>query len=175
VIAADPIDGSGPAEEALRGLSVEYAAAADRRDGEGLAGLFLPDGALVVPDLSGEDRPPIVCSGHEALRRVPDGLRRYDRTLHLIHGLRFTVDGGTASGRVQCVAHHVSVDPDPAAAGDDRTRPVGTDLVWFLRYHDEYRQADGGWRFARRELHLEWIEEHPVSRLGPAGDRDPFP
>ena len=43
-------------EEELRHLSTEYAAAADERDGERFAGVFTPDGELVV--LRPQDRPP---------------------------------------------------------------------------------------------------------------------
>ena len=42
----------------------------------------------------------------------------------------------------------------------------GTDTVWFIRYHDTYRSTDSGWRFARRELHLQWVEERPIAAPG---------
>jgi ketosteroid isomerase-like protein len=174
----------GWAEDELRSLSLEYAAAVDNRDGERLARLFVPDGELVVPNFPDELGPVVTRSGHRALRRVPEGLRRYDRTFHQLSNQQYAIDGGQATGQVQCVAHHISAAPAPAApddgAPDDGDAAAesgasghggngtgGTDVVWFLRYHDDYRLTDEGWRIVRRELHLQWVEEHPVTVLGP--------
>jgi ketosteroid isomerase-like protein len=156
-------------EASLRSLSTAYAAAADARDGEGLASLFADDGALVVPNFPSDLRPVVTRQGHDALVQVAEMLRRYDRTFHLVTNHRFAVVGDTASGEVQCVAHHVSLTGAPTGAG-----PAGTDTVWFIRYRDRYRRSGADWRFARRELHLQWVEEHPVALLGaPAGGTDP--
>jgi len=152
-------------ERALLALSVAYAACADARDGEGLAALFTEDGALVVPRPPSELRPVIVRSGHDALAEVATLLGRYERTFHLVSTPRFEVDGDEATGEVPCVAHHVSAPADPGAAG-----PAGTDTVWFIRYRDQYRRTGSTWRIVRRELHLQWVEEHPVSVLGPPSD-----
>jgi hypothetical protein len=160
-------------QDELRSLSVEYAAAVDDRDGEGLSRLFVADGELVVPNLHDDLEPVIIRSGHDALRRVPDGLRRFDRTFHQLSNHRYAVEGGLASGRVQCVAHHVTSAPDGTAgdgtsgdgtAGDGT---AGTDVVWYIRYRDDYRRTDGGWKFVRRELHLQWVEDRPISSMGP--------
>jgi hypothetical protein len=96
------------------------------------------------------------------LGRIPEALQRYDRTFHLVGEAEFSVEGDGASGVVQCVAHHV-LRTDQPSTGDDR---VATDVVWFIRYRDRYRATGSGWRFARRVLHLEWVEERPVSVLG---------
>jgi hypothetical protein len=153
------------AEEELRSLSTSYATAVDDGDGDSLSQLFVVDGDLVVPNFPDDLRPVITRSGREALRRVPDGLRRYERTFHVLSNHRYTTEGMLASGEVQCVAHHVT-----AATGDTtRGGRAGTDLVWFIRYCDDYRRTDAGWRFVRRELHLQWVEEHPVARLGAPG------
>ncbi len=155
-------------EDALRLLSTAYASAVDDLDGDRLADLFVSDGELVVPDLTGDLRPTITRAGHEALRRVPGGLRRYARTFHQVSDHRFALDGDVATGAVRCVAHHVTA-PDGAddAAGGGGS---GTDVVWFIGYVDEYRRTPSGWRFARRELHLQWVEEHPVALQGPVPD-----
>ena len=54
------------------------------------------------------------------------------------------MDGDQASGEVLCVAHHLSRPPTrrggPAGS-------AGTDMVWFIRYRDDYRRTDAGWRF----------------------------
>ncbi len=152
-------------ERALLALSVAYAACADARDGEGLAALFTEDGALVVPRPPSELRPVSVRSGHDALAEVAALLGRYERTFHLVSTPRFEVGGDEATGEVPCVAHHLSAPADPGADG-----PAGTDTVWFIRYRDQYRRTGSVWRIVRRELHLQWVEEHLVSVLGPPPD-----
>ena len=161
-------------EASLRSLSTAYAAAADARDGEWLASLFAEDGALVVPKFPTDLRPVVTRRGHDALVQVAEMLRRYDRTFHLVTNHRFAVAGDTASGEVQCVAHHVSLTGDRSGGGPASEGPAGTDTVWFIRYRDRYRRSGSGWRFERRELDLQWVEEHPVTLLGaPAGGTDP--
>ena len=131
----------------------------------GSPGLFVTEGELVVPDYPDDLRPVIARTGREALRQVPDRLRIYARTFHQVTDQRYVVDGGTATGEVLCVAHHASAAGGPdGGPGDDRGR--GTDTVWFIRYHDTYRHTDSGWRFARRELHLQWVEEHAIAPPG---------
>ncbi|HEV3280198.1 MAG TPA: nuclear transport factor 2 family protein [Acidimicrobiales bacterium] len=169
-------DGTGPERrsdaEELRSLSTAYASAADDRDGERFAALFLDSGELVVAVGPGEARPASHHVGHEALRRVPDGLRRYERTFHQVSNHRFAIQGDRAKGEVLCVAHHV-LTTTAEGAGEP-----GLDTVWFIRYLDRYVRTDGGWRFERRSLYLQWVEEHPVSVL-PTGAQterlDPSP
>ena len=67
----DQTDDRWLVEEALRALSTDYATAVDDRDGERLAGLFVADGALVVPRYPDDLRPVITRSG----RRSSDGCR----------------------------------------------------------------------------------------------------
>ncbi|HEX3981931.1 MAG TPA: nuclear transport factor 2 family protein [Acidimicrobiales bacterium] len=156
-------------EDELRALSTAYADAADARDGAAMAALFVADGSLVVPDYPVDLRPVVTRQGHEALERIPEVLRRYHRTFHLVGGTRYEVDGDRATGEVQCVAHHVTATDQPGGTEPDR---VGTDTVWFIRYRDQYRRSGPTWRIVRRELHLQWVEEHPVALLGaPPGDR----
>jgi SnoaL-like protein len=141
---------------ALSDLSVRYAAAADSRDGAAFAGLFEPDGELVVPTYPEGFHPVVTRVGHEQLHRVPAALDRYAATFHVVANLRFDVDGDAADGTVQCIAHHVSGAP-----------PEATDTVWFIRYEDDYRRREGWWRFRRRVLHLQWVEHHRVDEIGP--------
>jgi len=163
-------------EDSLRSLSVAYATAVDGRDGVALASLFEVDGALVVPDYPSDLRPVIVRAGREALERIPDGLRRYDRTFHAVSNQSYVVDGDRARGEVLCMAHHLSATgaygssaPADGPAHRPADRPAGIDAVWFIRYLDAYHRSDSGWKFVRRELHLQWVEERPVKVLGAAG------
>ena len=153
--AGDPFD-----VEVLRSLSSAYAAAVDARDGDALAALFVESGELLVPDVPVDLAPVVSRVGHEALRLVPEGLRRYSRTFHQVSDHRFTLVGGRATGEVQCVAHHLTAAPTGVSGNS-----TATDTVWYIRYHDDYVNTDAGWRFERRALHLQWVEEHPVALL----------
>lgn len=148
---------------ALSDLSVRYAAAVDARDGDSFAELFEVDGELLVPDYPDDLRPVVARKGTAALSRVPAALRQYRLTFHQVTNHHFRVDGSDATGDVQCVAHHLSGTPPDAA-----------DTVWFIRYEDSYRRRDGSWRFRQRVLHLQWVEHHPVERVGAPGAADTF-
>ena len=112
---ADDLPHRSSDEDELRALSVAYADAADSRDGVAMASLFVDDGALVVPDYPADLRPVVTRRGHDALQRIPEALRRYRRTFHLVGSTSFVVDGDRATGEVQCVAHHVA--PAQGSAG----------------------------------------------------------
>lgn len=157
----------------LRGLSTSYAAAVDFRDGDRFAALFVEDGELVVPDYPADFRPVITRSGHEQLRRIPQALDHYRCTFHQMSNHEFSIDGNTANGNVRGVAHHLTaaaaVRPTfPAGAAVPETPSDGSDLIWYIRYRDDYRRVDNGWRFARRSVHLQWVEERPVLKMAPA-------
>ena len=150
----------------LRALAYGYAAAVDALDGEAFASLFTEDGELWVPDPARGPDPTICRSGAGSLGRVPSGLARYHVTHHRVGRADYVIDGDTATGAVTGVAHHLAASaPGPTGVPDGGR---GTDTVWFLRYEDRYRREAAGWRIARRALHLRWIEERPLDRVGPA-------
>ncbi len=147
----------------LLDLSIAYAAAADARDGERLALLFVEDGELVVPRYPDDLSLAVTRAGREALRSIPDALRRYERTFHVVSNQQYEVEKDRARGQVLCIAHHIVPADEPAGSGPG----APTDLVWHIRYIDDYRQEEGSWWFTRRELHLQWVEARPVVALGP--------
>lgn len=161
-------------ERALRTLSTSYAAAVDSRDGDRFAALFVEDGELVVPNYPVDLGPVLTRSGRERLRLIPGALQRYRRTFHQVTNHEFAIDGDTANGEVLCVAHHLTaVDPSVSLAPVAGTEPAegslkaeGTDFIWYIRYRDEYRRVDGDWKFQRRSIHLQWVEERPVPEDG---------
>jgi hypothetical protein len=137
----------------VRDLAHRYAAAVDDRDFAAVAELFAADGVLVTArppqSLDPVDEhvgPAGVLVAMRALADVP-------RTFHAVVG---QVYDGTR-GRIACVAHHV-LERDG----------VITDHVWHLRYLDDYVETPDGWRFARREVHVDLVESRKVSaaRLG---------
>ena len=125
----------------LSQLVHRYALTVDERGD--VASLFTPDGVLVAPDPPAVLTPAVEHAGREAIAAAMTGL---PPTFHAVVG---EVDDGTR-GRVACVAHHV-VAPDQ-------------DLVWHLRYADDYAQVDGRWLFARRELTIDLVEVRPLKR-----------
>lgn len=125
-----------------------YAACVDDR--LPVAPLFTPDAVLVLPDPPNGLDPVREHVGRSAIARAMEELAEIPRTFHEVVGSVFTVDGDTASGRVTCVAHHVL--------------DVGTDLVWHLRYLDEYHHTRDGWLIARRAAHLDMIESRQLKR-----------
>jgi hypothetical protein len=130
---------------ALSQLVHSYAARIDDR--QPVVQLFTEDAVLVAPDPPEVLDPVVEHIGRDAIAAATGSL---PPTFHAIVGEVYDVDGTRATGRVACVAHHVV---------DERT-----DLVWHLRYADTYRQVDGSWLFARRELSIDLIETRPLKR-----------
>jgi ketosteroid isomerase-like protein len=134
---------------AIHELVHRYAVLVDERDLDGAARLFVDDAELVLPT------PPRTLTPVRELRgraEIRAGLDALNDTLATRHGvLAVAVNPAGDSGTVTAVAHHLLV------------RDTGlVDLVWHLRYRDRYRRTGGGWRFARRELWLDWIESRRV-------------
>ena len=90
--------------------------------------------------------------------------RRSTRTEHAIVGEVYARGGDAdyALGRITCIAHHWTV------AGESVT-----DVVWHLRYDDEYLRTGQGWRIHGRALTINAIETPAVRRVRgqPRADR----
>ena len=128
---------------ALRELVERYARAVDSRDYELAERLFLEDGELVGADFSLRGAAAIA----KAMRRV----ERYVSTFHCIHNQLLELEPDQASGETTCTAHHV-YEKD----GERRK------LAWGIRYQDRYQRSGDGWRFARRELQVQWTQDLPL-------------
>lgn len=154
---AGPVDVGDVAD--LVALSHGYAAAVDTLDGTTFAGLFTDDGELWVPDPAVGGTPEIRRAGRAQLERIPSGLARYHATRHGVRTATYRSGDGTATGEVTGVAHHLS-----AGDGSDGG---GIDVIWYVRYVDEYEATGSGWRIRRRALHLRGLEHRAVPHLGP--------
>lgn len=131
-------------------LAVAYAQAVDRRDAPALAMLFTPDARVYLPaGMTGRDAPATSVAVNEVLWP----LTQWVRTRHVVMQQRIVVaaDGASASGECYAEAHHVKVKDGGAR-----------DLVLHVRYLDRFACADGDWRFAARELVVDWSAELPV-------------
>lgn len=146
---------------ALSDLVHRYAANVDDRQFDSVAKIFTVEAELKVPEPPAALGPVHSHRGREAIATAVAAVAAVTRTEHAIVGEVY--DGaspaGTARGRIACVAHHWS------RRGDEVI-----DVVWHLRYDDDYRLTDEGWRISRRALTINAIETRPMRRLLP---RDP--
>lgn len=130
---------------ALLALAPRYAAAVDARDLTGATALFDGDAVLALPDPPRRRTPVLEHRGHEAIAAALGQVTAVELTVHEIVG-QVIEPGQTpddARGHVRCIAHHVTGEQD---------------VVWHLHYDDTYVRRTGGWRIARRALHLDLVE-----------------
>ncbi|QLL10234.1 nuclear transport factor 2 family protein [Mycobacterium vicinigordonae] len=145
----------------LSDLVHRYAAYVDDHQFDLTAGLFTVDATLTVPDPPESLKPIHAHRGRGAIASAVAAVAAVTRTEHAIVGEVYC-DGaraGCAVGRIACIAHHWSQRHDGVS-----------DVVWHLRYDDEYELAGEGWRINRRALTVNAIETRSVRRLLP---RDP--
>jgi len=141
---------------ALHDLVHRYAAGIDDRQFDSVVSLFVQTAELMLPDPPTELEPVQLHHGHAAIGVALRAVAATIRTEHAIVGEVY--DAGPRSdiarGRIACIAHHWTKDRDQL-----------TDVVWHLRYDDEYGLTDAGWRIVRRALTVNAIETRPVRRL----------
>jgi SnoaL-like domain len=131
----------------LRALAERYAQGVDRREVDTFVALFHDDATIVIHDPS-ESTEPREIRGVERLAKIPEIIKQYPATFHLLGQSTYDIGDGEATGEVYCIAHHL-------------TRGVGSDtnFVMYIRYEDTYRpDADGVWKFAQRRLRVDWTE-----------------
>jgi hypothetical protein len=150
---------------ALADLVHLYAAAVDDRRFGDVAELFSETAELRVPDPPRSLDPVRRHRGRDGVRSALTALSGLARTQHDIVGEVYAPgsDPGYALGRITCIAHHFSVVDGQV-----------TDLVWHLRYDDEYLRTRSGWRIHGRALTINAIETRPIRRLRvhPSTDRE---
>ncbi|AYE95973.1 hypothetical protein C0J29_15345 [Mycobacterium paragordonae] len=149
------------ARAALSDLVHRYAALVDDRQFDSVAGLFTDSAELVVADPPSALTPVHTHRGRDAIAAAVGAVARLARTEHAIVGEVYDegAEPDLARGRITGVAHHWS----QRAADGGGTEIV--DFVWHLRYDDEYRLTEAGWRISRRALTVNAIETRPVRRL----------
>jgi hypothetical protein len=146
---------------ALTDLVHRYAAGVDDRQFASVTQLFTVGAELMVPEPPAALKPIHSHRGQQAIAEAVAAVTQTTRTEHAIVGEVYD-DGprrGSARGRIACIAHHWNQRADELI-----------DVVWHLRYDDEYELTDSGWRISRRALTINAIETRPVRRLLP---RDP--
>jgi hypothetical protein len=141
---------------ALADLVHLYASAIDDRRFVDVVELFTDTAELRLPDPPRSLEPVRRYHGHDGVREAIGAVAAVIRTEHAIVGEVYATadDPDYALGRITCIAHHWSVSGDQV-----------TDLVWHLRYDDEYLRTRAGWRIHGRALSINAIETRPVRRL----------
>lgn len=155
---------------ALADLVHVYASAVDDRRFDDVAELFTENAELRLPEPPRSLEPVRRHHGRDGVRAALASLAAMTRTEHAIVGGVYAAadDRDYALGRITCIAHHWTISEGHAS-----------DLVWHLRYDDEYLRTRAGWRIHGRALTINAIETRPVRRLreppsdGPAGPADP--
>ena len=148
---------------ALTDLVHRYAAGVDDRQFESVTELFTETAELMLPEPPATLNPVHRQCGHAAIRTAVEAVSATIRTEHAIVGEVFDAgpQPGSARGRIACVAHHWSRHGDQL-----------TDVVWHLRYDDEYRRTDGGWRITLRALTINAIETRSARRVRSDGQSE---
>ena len=143
---------------ALRDLVHRYAACVDDRHFVSVTALFTADAELIVPEPPAALEPIHSHRGREAIAAAVAAVTQTTRTEHAIVGEVYDEGPrpGSARGRIACIAHH----------WNQRSEEL-IDVVWHLRYDDEYELTDSGWRISRRALTINAIETRPLRRLLP--------
>lgn len=137
-------------------LAGRYAVAVDNRDPAALASLFTPDAEFVQPPAVTRGVDQVVTTGGGAIVAVVlDGTAHLHATHHAVHQQVIDVEGDTATGWVYCTAHHLY-----------RGREGMRDNAIAIRYRDAYRRMDGIWKITRRELVVDFVEDHAVTVPG---------
>jgi 3-phenylpropionate/cinnamic acid dioxygenase small subunit len=142
---------------ALSELVHRYAANVDDRQFDAVAELFTATGELTVPEPPAALRPVRTHQGRAAVAAAVAAVAQTERTQHAIVGEVYSgLSGEAPTGRIACIAHHFNQRADELV-----------DVVWHLRYDDEYALTDAGWRISRRALTILAIETLPVRRVLP--------
>lgn len=132
-----------------------YAAAVDDRRFDDVVELFTETAELHLPDPPRILDPIRVLHGRDGVRAAMKALV-VARTEHAIVGEVYSEGPvpGYALGRITAIAHHWT-----------RRAEEVSDLVWHIRYDDEYMWTKSGWRIHGRALTINAIEARPVRRL----------
>jgi len=129
----------------LADLAVRYCHLLDAKEFDRVVTLFDEDASFTTP--SGT-----VTGRAELAAFFARQLSRYDAWWHYPHShVVDFVDAGAASGVVEAHAEHAQ---------------DGVCVVAGIRYEDEYRRGDDGWRFAARTLQIRYFL--PSDRLATA-------
>lgn len=137
---------------ALQQLAWTYCHAIDRGDLRLVRSLYHDDAI--------DDHGPMFRgSPDEYVAWLPSMLANWEATSHVISNMLFLIDGNQAEGELAVLAYHRTPAPD------------SREIIARGRYLDRYEKRDGIWRFLRRSLVLDSMEERTTpTGSGPSLD-----
>lgn len=140
----------------LSDLVHRYAAYVDARRFDDVAELFTATARLTVPKPPEDLGPSVRHEGRAGVHAALAALGSVIRTQHAIVGEVYTATAAddAATGSIAGVAQHWSEHDGQIV-----------DVVWYLRYADEYRRTATGWRIALRALSIDAIETRPARQV----------
>lgn len=128
---------------ALQKLAWTYCHGIDRRDFALVRSLYHDDAI--------DDHGPMFKGGpDDYVAILPKLMKGWSMTAHIIHNMLFLIDGDKAEGELVVTAYHQTLDGKREVIGHGR-------------YIDQYRKRDGVWRFYRRSLILDWMEDREIA------------
>jgi len=134
----------------IEALRAEFTDAAMMNDHRRLVALFVPDGAIRIPDAD------IEAVGHEQIERLAiEREQRFDVFVQNTHPGAVEIDEDGAIGRAYLCELI-------------RLRGGASHLNYAI-YHDRYRRTPDGWRFAERTYEIRYLDDSPLA--GNAPDR----
>ncbi len=88
---------------------------------------------------------------NSALAEAFKVLDNYDATTHFNGQSTISLDGDLATGKTYCLAHHLWTENGQRIL-----------MVMFIRYLDTFVRQNGDWRFAKRQLVIDWTDKRPL-------------
>ncbi|SFS09075.1 nuclear transport factor 2 family protein [Sphingomonas jatrophae] len=138
-------------KSALEELAMAYCHAVDRQD-------YVLLRSLYHDDAIDDHGPMFYGSPDEYVAWLPSMLSNWSATSHQLSNMLFLVDGDRAEGELAVTAYH-------------RTKDDRREMIAHGRYMDSYEKRDGIWKFFRRSLALDWMEDRAfVESEGPRFD-----
>ena len=145
------------ASQELHDLAFRYGLAVDTLDADALISIFTESGMV-----GGYGENPIDFRGGSGLRAMIGQVgQSFQKTMHNVFNQTFERDEvGNVTGVTTCIASHI-LHADPGV----------TDLTLMdmaIRYHNDYVQDAGVWKFRARRLEVLWVETRTVQKFNPA-------
>jgi ketosteroid isomerase-like protein len=133
----------------IEALQWEFTDAVMTNDHDRLAGLFVPDGSVRMPDAGVE------AIGREQIHRLSAARQqRFSVFVQTTHPGAIEVTGATVRGRAYLSELIMGLD--------------GTSASNRAIYHDRYRRTAQGWRFVERVYEIRYLDTTPLPG-GPVG------
>jgi len=143
-------------EAALRRLASLYCTAVDDGDADAMAGLFIPQGSLIVypAGTSWGATPLRRWDQKQGFQKLIETLRQsYSKWVHFLGNHWADVRDGEAVGEAYLFACHLK-----AQSAD----PVEETAI--IRYRDFYVRIPEGWRFRERHAFRQWTTSRPIGQ-----------